>query len=344
MLCINQQQQQQYFSFPSLEQQSPLDLERELINYVARNLACKDARNIKRLDQPLLCFDMGQTLQKTLYGKVKLAVERATGNLVAIKLSKQKLLASRRTKAGVKVLENPEGEQQIMRKLAQCAGIQDGSEHIIKLLGEADGEKYKWSVFEYASRGELFGHVEDGGVGLRKGKIWFRQLARGVRFLHSNNIAHLDLSLENVLLDQYDNVKICDFGMARDLSEPCESREVDRPGKVAYMAPEIFEGCCYDPKQADVFSLGVNLFLLLTGVLPFQIPAYSDPCFSCLASGDIQRLLDAWQLNEQVSPEAAHLMSNMLCPEAHRFSIDQVLAHPWLTNITPPNSPTCQCS
>lgn len=298
---------------------------------------------ILKYSDPHASFDLHKTLMKTLYGQIKLATERCSGLVVAVKLSSKDLMVSKRTCRGVKVLEDPLEEQQILKLLANSPDQGPGSGNIVRLLAEAEDATHQWSIFEYAEKGELFAHVGEGGLDLFRSKTWFRQIALGTHYLHRNNIAHLDLSLENVLLDKYDNAKICDFGMARNLNNVHVSDASDRPGKICYMAPEILAGQPYDPKKADVFSLGVDLFLLLTGVLPFQLPAFSDPCFNCIAIGEIARLLDAWDLKEKVCQEAAHLISNMICAEQYRYSIDHVLAHPWLSNLTPPNSPSCKC-
>jgi|Transcript_3169 serine/threonine protein kinase len=289
---------------------------------------------------PASDFHCGATLMKTLYGKVKKATRFSDGQIVAIKLSKLELVASRTTKKGVKVLENPEVEQAIFKYLANSLDKGVGSNFVIKLLGEGEDDKYKWSIFEYADKGELFAHVTSGGLGVLRSQTLFKQLAQGLAYLHRNHVAHLDLSLENVLLDKNDNVKICDFGMARDVSvsRKCSgSRE--RPGKVAYMAPEVFAGMSFDAKKADVFSIGVDLFLMLTGVLPFQIPALSDPCFACLTEGRINMLLEHWKLTDRVRPDAADLLSNMFCAEDQRYTIEQVLDHPWVSSHTPPSTP-----
>lgn len=304
---------------------------------IAPSAVCKPTP-IAEFSDPYREFKIGNTLQKTLYGSVRTAVQRKNGQQVAVKLSRKDLIKTKKTAQGQKVLEDPQEEINILKFLANTGDVGFGGNHIVRLLGVSECSKFKWSVFEFAEQGELFGHVTDGGVGTLSSKLWSKQLAKGLAYLHRNNIAHLDLSLENVLLDRSNAIKICDLGMALDLNKPYV---LDRPGKVAYMSPEIFEGLQCDPKKSDVFSLGVCIFLLLTGVLPYNVPSSCDPCFRCVNNFDIVRLLDAWNLREKVSFQAADLLNNMLCKEEDRFTITEVLAHPWLTNNTPPNTPCC---
>jgi 5'-AMP-activated protein kinase catalytic alpha subunit len=95
--------------------------------------------------------------------------------------------------------------------------------------------------------------------------LYFRQLLRAVQFLHSRGIAHLDLKPENVLMFD-DGVKLADFGC-------CESvvgrPSFDHSGSAHYSAPELFGSRGSDNRPADVWSLGVILFTLETGLLPF---------------------------------------------------------------------------
>jgi len=115
---------------------------------------------------------------------------------------------------------------------------------------------------------------------------------------------------------------------ATERTEPLSGR----PGKVGYMAPEVFAGLPFDGRKADTFSLGVILFLMLTGIPPWRSPALSDDRYRLIMSGSLAKLLRAWGV--PVSPCAFHLLSRLLCPPEDRFTIDQVASHPFLAART----------
>lgn len=98
-----------------------------------------------------------------------------------------------------------------------------------------------------------------------QGYAVFSQIVKGVKYMHDHNVAHRDLKLTNILIDDAYTVKVIDFGFA------CEANERHKMycGTPSYMAPEIVEKKTYLPKPVDVWSLGVILFKLLTGEYAF---------------------------------------------------------------------------
>ena len=115
-----------------------------------------------------------------------------------------------------------------------------------------------------------------------------------VRYIHHNEIAHLDVSLENLLLTDDYNVKLCDFGLARRFDS-----EVDRIGRPTYMAPEIIDskaqGQSYDARFADMYSLGVCLFVLFTGYRPYN--SITSNAYYILRYQGVRSLLLAYDFN-----------------------------------------------
>jgi serine/threonine protein kinase len=94
----------------------------------------------------------------------------------------------------------------------------------------------------------------------------FKQVALAVQYLHSRGIAHGDIKLDNVLIDEHGNAKLADFGYC---SAEAVVQDNDRKGTLLYAAPELFRAGHYDPKCADVWSLGVLLFTLHTTLFPW---------------------------------------------------------------------------
>lgn len=130
-------------------------------------------------------------------------------------------------------------------------------------------------------------------------RFWFHQIATAIRYLHSNDIVHRDLKLENILLSRHMNAKVSDFGFAKILDGKCgqnggngddNGATMDDSsgsecmqylsstfcGSMAYAAPEILLNQPYNPKVADVWSLGVLLFIMLFAVMPFDDTSYQQ--------------------------------------------------------------------
>ena len=121
---------------------------------------------------------------------------------------------------------------------------------------------------EYASGGEIFDHlVVHGRMTENDARKKFKQLAAAVHFLHASNIVHRDLKTENLLLDANLNVKIADFGFSNVFADDVKLKSFC--GSPPYAAPELFEGRHYHGPAADIWSLGVVLYVLVCGALPF---------------------------------------------------------------------------
>lgn len=109
-------------------------------------------------------------------------------------------------------------------------------------------------------------------------KFLFRQIVEAVNYLHTvAKVVHRDLKLENIVLDRNYNVKLCDFAMSKTIAEGSMTGVYySQVGSERYMAPEIVEGRPYKGMQADMFALGVTLFAMATGVMPFERRAHKD--------------------------------------------------------------------
>lgn len=158
----------------------------------------------------------------------------------------------------------------------------------------------------------------------------FRQLVAGVQWMHSKRCCHLDLSLENVLLNEAGVVKIIDFGVCR-LYRP-DNTEFRTPkgfvGKIGYCAPEVYYGKEFDGRKADIWSLGVILFVLLVGSPPYKQPCNSDNATRLLLEGGLAKLLEAW--NRPIPPQAQDLLQRIFQLEPDRMTMEAVVAHPWV--------------
>lgn len=125
----------------------------------------------------------------------------------------------------------------------------------------------------YAENGDLLDYIKQRGIIVEhQAKVWCYQMVKGLKYLHKQGIAHRDLKCENILISKRMNVKIADFGFARHCYDEKGNTILSRTfcGSSAYAAPEIVSGRPYDPKSADVWSLGVILFIMLNATMPFD--------------------------------------------------------------------------
>eukprot|EP00123_Amoebidium_parasiticum_P016162 comp23314_c0_seq1/m.38321 comp23314_c0_seq1/g.38321 ORF comp23314_c0_seq1/g.38321 comp23314_c0_seq1/m.38321 type:complete len:327 (-) comp23314_c0_seq1:501-1481(-) len=160
-------------------------------------------------------------------------------------------------------------------------------EHIVRLLDVIDSPHSVTLVEEYLEGGDLVCELEKVPVGARRGvkprrALWLaRHIVEGLRHLHSVNVAHRDVKLENCAIDSAGKVRIIDFGQ----SMVCNGHPVrGRSGTPAYNPPEILQAanCCAgetDWKAVDMWSFGVSLYVLLFARLPWSLPEEREPVF-----------------------------------------------------------------
>jgi serine/threonine protein kinase len=167
----------------------------------------------------------------------------------------------------------------------------------------------------------------------------FKQIFQGVRFLHTNGIAHRDLSLENVLLSHNNNgggagafgtPKICDFGLSTDSDQTCR----ERVGKNYYMAPEVVAGDAYNPRAADMWSLGIILFVMLTGSPLTPLASEKEEAFVALKEFGIERIVETWHMSDLVSRATMDLLVGLLQIDPFaRFTAEDVVVHRALMDL-----------
>ncbi|TEB21757.1 Pkinase-domain-containing protein [Coprinellus micaceus] len=194
-----------------------------------------------------------------------------------------------------------------------------------------------WIVTELCSGGELFDYLaEKGRLAEDETRILFGQLCLAVAYLHDNQIVHRDLKLENVLLDERCRVKLGDFGFTREYERGAYMETFC--GTTGYASPEMLQGRKYQGPEVDVWSLGVILYCLLTGTLPFD-----DDDEYVMREKIIK---DDFEDPAWLSLESRDLLQNILQKDvAKRYTIPQILAHPWFTakELTyEPDSPILQ--
>ncbi|XP_053714318.1 serine/threonine-protein kinase MARK2 isoform X6 [Synchiropus splendidus] len=195
-----------------------------------------------------------KTIGKGNFAKVKLARHVLTGKEVAVKIIDKTQLNS-------SSLQKLFREVRIMKML--------NHPNIVKLFEVIETEKTLYLVMEYASGGEVFDYlVAHGRMKEKEACAKFRQIVSAVQYCHQKCIVHRDLKAENLLLDADMNIKIADFGFSNEFTL---GNKLDTfCGSPPYAAPELFQGKKYDGPEVDVWSLGVILYTLVSGSLPFD--------------------------------------------------------------------------
>jgi len=202
----------------------------------------------------------------------------------------------------LRVTNSFSGEQVAAKVIDMSLSSEQAIEHEVQMLQKVTGhvnvigyrgfveedDQTCYIFMELAMGYDLFGVVQGyGSLTEEETRPLFRQIMRGVTHLHQIGVVHRDLKLENILLDEHDTVKLCDFGLAHAYEiRPLTGEPVRLPlhrvcGSTSYMAPEILlrQAVGYDGEAADVWSCGVVLFGMLAGRFPFDRAGSSDPRF-----------------------------------------------------------------
>ncbi|XP_005799928.1 NUAK family SNF1-like kinase 2 [Xiphophorus maculatus] len=199
-------------------------------------------------------YEFLESLGKGTYGKVKKAKERS-GRLVAVKSIRKEKIKDEQDLVHIR------REIEIMSSLCHP--------HIITIYEVFENKDKIVIVMEYASQGDLYDYICDKkNLSEYEARHFFRQIVSAVHYCHQNGIVHRDLKLENILLDGNGNVKIADFG----LSNLYHSDEYLQTfcGSPLYASPEIVNGRPYRGPEVDTWSLGVLLYTLVHGTMPFD--------------------------------------------------------------------------
>lgn len=263
-------------------------------------------------------FELKKTLGEGTYGKVKLAVERSTGEQFAIKYIRKSKIHDEHD------LNRIRREIKIMSSLRHP--------HIIQVHEVFENKDKIILVMESADGGELYDYINNRHLTEKDARRVFRQIVSAVKFCHQNGIVHRDLKLENILLDHDNNAKIADFGLSNFYNHTDMLKTYC--GSPLYASPEIVNGSPYYGPEVDCWSLGVVLYTLVYGTMPFDGSNFKR-LRTQITSGDYY---------EPDNPsEAAGLIRHLLTVNpAKRATINDIVSHWWVNlgfNVMPDNEP-----
>lgn len=198
--------------------------------------------------------------------------------------------------------------------------------NIIEVEDIVYGENFIFLILEYCPNGELFNYIiKKGRILEREARVLFYQLISAIQYIHHRGIAHRDLKPENILLDHNYNIKLADFGLCHSsaaqalLRTPC--------GSPFYAPPEVISCQEYDGFKGDVWSLGVVLFAMSTGTLPWN-QLQPPGLYKQISNGE-------YLVPPELTPQLRHLITSMMTVSPSlRISVDQIFEFPWMESVS----------
>lgn len=298
-----------------------------LINFMKEaKLKGSDSKIINKLhenksrnsfDIPTKTYDIGAKIGSGSFSSVRECLNKKTNELVALK----RIDMSRCKESGLKIKK----EVEIMKQLTHP--------NIIKFIESFETEESLYLVLEYIPNSDLINTIIDskyyseqdiGGV--------IHNLVSAIQYIHSLEIIHRDIKIENVLVLKNKNglrkLKLCDFGLAVKINP--KKRISTVCGTPIYMAPEVILQKGYDQK-VDVWAVGVFLHILIIGNPPFgcQTKDFNET-FDIIVEGSYDKESPDWN---KISPEAKNLIELLLNPEpTKRMTAEEVLNYPWVSS------------
>ncbi|XP_074602258.1 phosphorylase kinase gamma [Brevipalpus obovatus] len=270
-------------------------------------------------------YDPKEVLGRGVSSTVRRCVEKETGKEFAAKIIDVSA-----------DLEDPQGftlRQATIREIS-ILKLVAGQPFIIELHDVFESSTYIFLVFELCKNGELFDYLTNVvALSEKKTKAIMRQLLEAVEYIHSKNVVHRDLKPENILLDDHMNIKITDFGFAKDIN-PSE-RLFDLCGTPGYLAPELLRASMYDNsdgygKEVDLWACGVIMYTLLVGFPPFwhrkQMVMLRN-----IMEGRYEFCSPEW---DDITEPTKHLIRNLLqIDPRRRLTASQALKHEFFQSM-----------
>ncbi|OMJ95641.1 hypothetical protein SteCoe_887 [Stentor coeruleus] len=275
----------------------------------------------ENLQKVLDVYTFNSLIGEGTYGQVHLATHKLTNQQRAIKIVNKRNIKSSELKnkfineiSVLKMLDHP---------------------NIIKLYEFFEDDNSYYLVTDYLSGGELLDYILKNKVLSEKNTAkYIKQALESVAYLHSKNIVHRDIKLENLMLESNEPnalLKLIDFGTSI-ISSPFKKLKTYK-GTISYLSPEVFENE-YNEK-CDLWSIGVIMYILLSGKMPFGGRDEGE-IIRCITKGSFNIKGREWI---KISPQATDLLKKLLNPNPKlRISASAALSHPWFTaNIQEPS-------
>ena len=226
------------------------------------------------------------------------------------------------------------GDKKKSKRLEQEIQIHKLMHHpnVVQFIDFQEDSLYYYVFLEYVAGCELFQLLlKNIKFSEQKSAVLFKQILLGLQYIHSLNVAHRDLKPQNILIDKFDRIKICDFGLSRHFDKKEGFLTKTPCGSPCYVSPECISGCSYNAEKSDLWSCGVILYIMVTGISPWT--ERSKPkLFEQIREGD-------FQLPSDVSENCSDLISRLMEMDPNkRITIEEALNHPFLKDVSVPES------
>ncbi|KAH9479554.1 Serine/threonine-protein kinase GIN4 [Psilocybe cubensis] len=265
-------------------------------------------------------WKVGRTLGKGFSGHVRIARHSKTGQYAAIKIIPKNALGSR-----VSLNRLADEVEHNLLAVEREIVVMKLIDHpnIMKIYDVWETSSSLYLILEYVQGGELFDYLCNKGRRPTAEVVnYFQQIICAVDHCHRYNIAHRDLKLENILIDQDSNIKVADFGMATWQGDSRAKLLRTSCGSPHYAAPEIISGKPYNGSASDIWSCGIILYALLAAKLPFD----DDDCPTLLRKISI----GYFEMPHDIDRRAQDLISRMLTTDVDkRITMPEIMRHPF---------------
>ncbi|KAJ1856790.1 MAP/microtubule affinity-regulating kinase 4 [Coemansia sp. RSA 1822] len=260
--------------------------------------------------EKLATFNIKRLVGTGTYGKVYKAEHSVSGTSVALKYTQLKATPDKHSQRHNHRLER---EIKLMSLLRHP--------HIARLYDVIQIPNNVVMVLEYISGCQLLAYIQSCGyLNEKEACGLFRQMISAVDYMHRNSIVHRDLKLGNIMIDRYNQIRIIDFGFADTFEW---GKKLDTfCGSPCYASPEIICGIKYTGPEVDIWSLGVVLYSMLCGTLPFEGKSDKD-IYAKISTGK-------FNIPSHLSHEAQCLIKQMIAVDpALRINMVDIVKHPW---------------
>lgn len=285
---------------------------------------CDPVWRLMETDDVMKEYQFIRKLSNTIQGAVYLAEHNKSRTHVAVKIVHHDVHDRHESLDGIKVAESVVNELSILRKLSHL-------DSVVEIFDAVNDQTCFYLITKFEIGGDLFDFLVSNPTLPEVFVVTlFRQIVLVVDALHQQELCHMDLSLENILISANGQIKLCDFGLARFAKELTSEQGEVRLGKPKYMSPEIVLGQCFCGYSADIYSLGVVLFCLLYGTHPYNFPDFQSTGFRKITQGNFDEYICFKNLKGERSTEAESLLMTMLCPESQRIDMKHLKNHAWI--------------
>lgn len=247
--------------------------------------------------------------------KVKLAININSNAKVALKI-----IPRHKTNPAMAKEKSEQREIRVLREVIISLVIKHPN--IVPLLDFVYDDKYFYLIFEYVRGVSLYDYIlQNGRMEESEARRIFRQILSAVHYLHSNGISHRDLKIENILITSDGNIKLIDFGLANFYDE--RTPLLTFCGSLYFAAPELLKGYLYKGNEVDIWSLGVVLYTMACGFVPFD----DKDVFNLqnkIKNGN-------FEFPEYLSDSVKKCIGRMLTTvPLQRISLEDLLNDPWI--------------